>query len=48
MRRRSVTLGCDLIKMKLHGLAVAGWQHEGSDRPPRQTSTETDRSTEVC
>jgi len=19
-------LGCDLIKMKLHGLAVAGWQ----------------------
>jgi hypothetical protein len=22
-------LGCDLIKMELHGLAVAGWQHEG-------------------
>ena len=25
-------LGCDLIKMK-HGLAVAGWQHEGSSGP---------------
>ena len=28
MRARS-DLGCDFIKMQLHGLAVAGWQHEG-------------------
>jgi hypothetical protein len=26
-------LGCDLIKMKLHGLAVAGRQHEGGAGP---------------
>jgi hypothetical protein len=26
-------LGCDLIKMKLHGLAVAGRQHEGGASP---------------
>ena len=24
-----VTLGGDLIEMKLHGFGVAGWQHEG-------------------
>jgi hypothetical protein len=26
-------LGCDLIEMKLHGLAVAGRQHEGGAGP---------------
>ena len=31
--RAGRNLGCDLIKMKLHGLAVAGWQHEGSPGP---------------
>jgi hypothetical protein len=31
--RAGRNLGCDLIKMKLHGLAVAGWQHEGSAGP---------------
>ena len=31
--RAGRNLGCDLIKMKLHGLAVAGWQHEGSSGP---------------
>src|SRR5467141_2154398 len=32
MRARS-DLGCDFVKMQLHGLAVAGRQHEGSAGP---------------
>ena len=27
--RAGRNLGCDLVEMKLHGLGVAGWQHEG-------------------
>src|SRR5439155_3063485 len=32
MRARS-DLGCDFVKMQLHGLAVAGRQHEGGAGP---------------
>src|SRR6266403_2219964 len=32
MRARS-DLGCDFLKMQLHGLAVAGRQHEGGAGP---------------
>ena len=28
--RTGGNFGCDLVEMKLHGLAVAGRQHEGS------------------
>ena len=31
--RAGRNLGCDLIEMKLHGLAVAGRQHEGGAGP---------------
>ena len=36
--RAECDLGCDLIKMKLHGLAVAGRQHEGGAGPQGQSS----------
>ena len=31
--RAGSNLGCDLIEMQLHGLAVAGRQHQSGTRP---------------